>query len=329
MTRALITGGAGFVGCHLAKELVADGYHVDVLDDFSRGVVDSELAALESSPNVTVLNRNLLQAGAFEGLSDDYDYIYHLAAIIGVANVVAKPYAVVRDNVSMIVNTLAFAERQAQLARMVFASTSEVYAGTLQFFTLPVPTPESTPLTIGPLSNPRTSYMLSKLYGEALCQYSNIPWTVVRPHNFYGPRMGMAHVIPQLLERAHHAEDGSLDVYSVEHRRTFCYISDGVEMIRRAAESETCLGETLNIGNQVPEVSIGQLADTILAVVDKSLEVIPQPPTPGSPVRRCPDMTKTIALTGYTSRVPLETGIERTYEWYREHIFQGEEVSAE
>ncbi|MGH8532226.1 MAG: NAD-dependent epimerase/dehydratase family protein, partial [Gammaproteobacteria bacterium] len=155
-----------------------------------------------------------------------------------------------------------------------------------------------------------------------------VPFTIVRPHNLYGPRMGMAHVIPELLNRAYHADDGRLDVFSLEHSRTFCYITDGIEMIQRAAESHACTGETLNIGNQAPEIAIGQLADILLRVMSKELKVVPQPPTAGSPLRRCPDMAKTIKLTGYLPKIGLEEGIGLTYDWYKTHVFNNNGVTA-
>lgn len=328
MTRVLITGGAGFIGYHLARELVAEGYKVDLLDDLSRGVLDSEFINLTTDPKVTLLNRDLLHRNAFEGLEGDYHYIYHFAAIIGVENVLKDPYAVISENALMLINLFDFVRQQLELRRFVFTSTSEVYAGTLKFFDLPIPTPESVPLAITELSQPRTSYMLSKIFGEALCQYSDIAWTIIRPHNVYGPRMGLAHVIPQLLDKAHHAKNGCLEVFSVEHRRTFCYIADAVAMIKRAAESEVCVGETLNVGTQAPEITIGQLADIIINVVKKPLKIVPQPAISGSPIRRCPDMTKTIALTEYIPRVSLETDVGLTYDWYKAHIFEGEELSA-
>lgn len=328
MTKVLITGGAGFVGYHLAKQLLTDGCQIDLLDDLSRGVIDSDLTTLTTDSKVRLLNRDLLRSDFFDGLENDYDYIYHLAAIIGVANVLRNPYAVISDNVLMLTNILAFARQQARLKRFVFSSTSEVYAGTLQFFHLPIPTPESVPLTITELSQPRTSYMLSKICGESLCHHSDIPWTIIRPHNLYGPRMGKAHVIPQLLERAHDTDNGGINVFSVEHRRTFCYVSDGVTMIRRAAELDSCIKETLNIGNQRPEISIGKLTEMILKVMQKQLEIDPQPATSGSPVRRCPDMGKTLSLTGVKPKVDLEKGIRLTYEWYRASLFEGREVTA-
>lgn len=322
MSKALLTGGAGFIGAHLAQRLLANGHEVDLVDNFSRGANDETLAELQCADGVRFLELDLLLPGALEETADDYDYVVHLAAIVGVANVVGRPYDVLSDNVRMTEQALALAGRQKGLRRFLFASTSEVYAGTLEKFGLEVPTPEQTPLALPDLDRPRTTYMLSKLYGEALCQHAGVPFTIVRPHNVYGPRMGLAHVIPELLQRAHDATDGRLEVFSVEHRRTFCFVDDAVEMIARSLESPRCDGQTLNVGTESPEVTIGELAALIAGVVGKELEIVPKPATPGSPKRRCPDMSRTAELTGYSSRVSLEEGVRRTYDAYRARVFE-------
>jgi UDP-glucuronate decarboxylase len=322
MTKVLLTGGAGFIGSHLARQLVERGWKFDLVDDFSRGSDDDVIASLRRSGAVRLLERDLRQPGALDDCDDDYDYVVHLAAIVGVANVVGRPYDVLWANVAMTERTLALARRQRSLQRYLFASTSEVYSGTLEKFDLPVPTPERTPLALPDLDRPRTTYMLSKLYGEAMCQQAGVPFTIVRPHNVYGPRMGLAHVIPELLQRAHAARDGRLEVFSVEHSRTFCFVDDAVELVARALESDRCRGETLNVGTQAPEVTIGELAALIVDVVGRDLEIVPRPATPGSPVRRCPDMSRTRELTGYASRVGLQEGVRRTYEAYRTHVFE-------
>jgi UDP-glucose 4-epimerase len=322
MTKVLLTGGAGFIGSHLGRRLAESGYEIDLVDDFSRGSNDDVITLLQRSGSVRLLERDLRQPGALDDADDDYDYVVHLAAIVGVANVVGRPYDVLRDNVSMTGQALALGRRQRALQRFLFASTSEVYSGTLEKFGLAVPTPEQTPLALPDLDRPRTTYMLSKLYGEAMCHHIGLPFTIVRPHNVYGPRMGLAHVIPELLQRAHNATDGRLEVFSVEHRRTFCFVDDAVEMIVRSLESPRCEGQTLNVGTQAPEVAIGDLAALIVDVVGKKLEIVPQPPTPGSPERRCPDVSRTTELTGYTSRVGLEDGVRRTYEAYRARVFE-------
>jgi nucleoside-diphosphate-sugar epimerase len=136
-------------------------------------------------------------------------------------------------------------------------------------------------------------------------------------------------VIPQLLERVHRtAEGGVLEVFSVDHTRTFCFIDDAVEMIVRAAASPSCEGAVLNVGRESPEVRIGDLAQLILDVVGKKLTIVARPPTPGSPERRCPDVHLCTERTGYVAKVPLELGVHQTYRWYRDEVFSGKEEAA-
>ena len=321
MRKALLTGGAGFIGSHLARRLIDVGYDVDLVDNFSRGADDEAIAALRRSGRVRLLERDLRVRGALDDEGEDYDIVAHLAAIVGVANVLDRPYEVLTANVLMTEHAISFARRQRALDRFLFISTSEVYAGSLEHFELPIPTPESTPVALPSLDRPRTTYMLSKLYGEAMCLHSGLPYTIVRPHNVYGPRMGLAHVIPELLQRAHEATDGRLEVYSVEHRRTFCYIDDAVEIIVRALQAPGASGRTLNVGTQAPEIAIGTVAELIARVVGKDLQIVPLPATPGSPTRRSPDMSTTSEVTGYASQVDLEEGIRRTYDAYRDTVF--------
>lgn len=328
MTKTLITGGAGFIGSHLADHLLSKGHEIHIVDNLSRGVKDAQLLQLEKR-GAKFLNRNLLLPNTLEDLGTDYDTIYHLAAIVGVIHVLEKPYSVLQDNILIHLNLLNFAKKQSKLKRFVFASTSEVYAGTLQHFTLPLPTPESTPMALPDLNQPRTSYMLSKIYGEALCHHSEVPFTIIRPHNIYGPRMGLVHVIPELMKKIHNTAQGSqLEVFSVDHRRTFCFIEDAIELITRAAEIPSCNRQTFNIGNQEPEITIGELTSMIQQTVGKKLTLTPRPATLGSPARRCPDMNHVIALTGYKPKISLQVGIQRTYAWYKENIFSGQEISA-
>jgi len=326
--KVLITGGGGFLGAHLAKALIAKGCQIDLLDNFSRGVKDGFLEKLINQSGVRLLEAELLSPTGIDELGDDYHWIIHLAAIIGVRHVLERPYAVLTDNVLMTSNVLRLARRQKNLERFLFASTSEVTAGTLQYMDLTIPTPEDSLLVLTDLAHPRTSYMLSKIYGEAMCQQADVPVTIIRPHNLYGPRMGMAHVVPELLKQAGELPpEGTLKVASVDHRRAFCYVDDGVEMITRLLEQG--VDGTFNIGNQDAEVSIGDLAQIIINTVDRPLTITPLPPTPGSPVKRCPDMSKTIAAANYKPRVGLKEGVRLTYDWYQKTIFRGEEATAQ
>lgn len=322
MSKFLVTGGAGFLGERIASALLADGNEVHILDNFSRGQNDQALKTLAVTRGASILQEDLLAPDALSSLSSDYDFIVHLAAIVGVQNVLERPYDTLHNNVLMHQAALHFARRQKLLKRFVFASTSEVYAGSLRLGDLPVPTPENVTLTLTPLHEPRSSYMLSKIYGEAMLLHSGLPFTIVRPHNIYGPRMGMAHVVPQLLEKAHKARpDSFIEVFSVDHRRSFCFIDDAVEMMKRLLDAPAALNQVLNLGAESPEVTVRRVAEVVITAVGKPLAIRPMPSTPGSPVRRAPQMTRMTEATGYVPRIGLEEGVGRTYDWYRRHIF--------
>ena len=329
--KVMLTGGAGFIGLHLARALLEAGYDVDIVDNFYRGVRDRDLESLASHPKLRVIGADLLDPVDVGNLDRDYRVIVHLAAVLGVVKVMQEPYEVLVSNAQLLANMIACGREQANLERFVFASTSEIYAGTQRYFGLRVPTAEETPLAVSEPTHPRTPYMLSKIYGEVMCHHSRLPYTIVRPHNIYGPRMGMSHVIPELFRRAWRLPvGGRLRVYSVDHRRAFCYVDDAVRMLIRIVESPSCADQTLNLGRESPELSIGELAQCVREVMGRNdLEIEPQPETPGSPPRRAPDMGRAIRLTGCLPEVDIETGLGRTYQWYRREIFEGHGLGAD
>ena len=327
--KILITGGAGFIGGHLAKSLSSDGEEVHLLDNLKRGVRDKFIEDCIAGGSVSLVYGDLNDLDSMASLDTDYDVIYHLAAIIGVGHVLQRPYEVLTANVRMTENVISLAKRQKNLKRLLFSSTSEVYAGSLVYMDMPIPTPETMPIALTNLSEPRTSYMLSKLYGECMCNMSQLPVTNIRLHNVYGPRMGMSHVIPELLYKAWGLKDGaSLDVYSVDHMRTFCYVSDAVRMMRGLIDSPVAEGRTVNIGNQSPEITIGELAQVVVSTVGRNLELVPKPATPGSPSRRCPSTELLNELTGISGLVDLRSGVQQTYNWYLENVFVNDGVTA-
>ena len=327
--KILITGGVGFIGLHLAKRLLNDGHRVQLIDNMSRAVNDIEFKEILNNKNVSFHSLDLLSKNSINNIDRDFDFIFHLAAIIGVKHVLGRPYDVLYDNISMVGNIIDFASKQKNLSRLFFASTSEVYAGSLKYFDLPIPTPEETPLGITDLAHPRTSYMLSKIYGEALCHQSKLPFTIFRPHNVYGPRMGMSHVIPEQLYKSYLAKDGdSIEVFSPTHTRCFCYIDDAIEMLVKMMNKAECAGKTLNLGTQNPEVNMKDLAQICFQVTSKELFVDIKPPSSGSPERRSPDMSQTSKILGFKPQVSLSTGITLTYKWYKKNIFEGINITA-
>ena len=328
MKKVLVTGGAGFIGYHLANKLLKNDYQIDLLDNFSRGVNDKYLSDLEENKKINFINADLLSSLTIDQIDHDYSYIYHLAALIGVQHVIKSPYEVLTKNFILFQNTMKIAKQQKKLERFIFASTSEVYAGTLQHFGLDFPTPEKTPLTVSNLNESRTSYMLSKIYGEAMCLHSGVPVTIIRPHNFYGPRMGLSHVIPEIMKKVVDSENGLVDVFSVNHKRTFCHINDAVEMIQLLAESIQTIGKSYNIGNDDEEITIGDLAQKIINLIGKDVVINPLPTTQGSPERRCPNISKLKKATSYIKKNSLDKGLQNTFDWYNENVFSGQGISA-
>lgn len=319
MNRIIITGGAGFVGHALATVLAGrEGHELVLVDNLSRGRADAEFEELLQRPNVSFVNADLTNAEEVGKLPTDIDYVYHLAALIGVKHVMKHPDQVLKTNLMSVLMLFDHLKRCRQLKRVVFSSTSEVYAGTLKHYGMPVPTPESTPIALDGLANPRTSYALSKITGEAIVnQYAavhGIPVTNLRYHNVYGPRMGFAHVVPETMIKI--AQGGVIPVPSPTHTRAFCHISDAVGATIAAAESEETLNETVNVGNGGEEVTVRKLVETIADVMGASIEIEEKPDTPGSPARRCPDISKLTELTGFQPAVCLREGLEDAYKWY-------------
>jgi UDP-glucose 4-epimerase/UDP-glucuronate decarboxylase len=330
MTKVLILGGAGFIGLNCLKYLsVKKGYGIDVVDNLSRGKMDDELKNLLKSPLVRFIEGDLTEPRTFSYLSGDYDYIYHLVAVVGVKNVIDNPDKVLFVNTLSILNLLEWLKDKAKnLKRLLFASTSEVYAETLRKQDLLIPTPESVDLIINNEYPPRATYALSKIFGESACMtYAKkygFPVTIVRFHNVYGPRMGFSHVIPELLIKAS-SENGSLGVYSVDHSRAFCYIDDAVKAVVRLTENIKAENKIVHIGNSKEEVTIGQLAKHIVEIVNPSLTIKPLGEHEGSPLRRCPDTTELEGLIDFSPEISLQEGLEKTWAWYKNHIESTEE----
>jgi nucleoside-diphosphate-sugar epimerase len=312
--RVLVLGGAGFIGLHLARRLVAEGNQVTIVDDFSRGRDDPELTAL----GVPVLHADLTDPASFATIPRGWDHVYMLAAVVGVRNVEKDPARVIRVNTLALMNLLDWLDPDSKL---FFASTSEAYAGGVSAGLVPVPTPETVPLVIEDVGSPRFSYGISKLWGEAAVIHTarakGIRYVIGRFHNVYGPRMGADHVIPELLLRAMRRED-PFRVYGNDQSRAFCYVDDATDAMSRLMRSDAAEGQLVHIGNDREETVIGDLVKLVLGVVGFSpeLDVVPAPA--GSVARRCPDVTELRALTGFEPGVPLDEGVRLTHVWYRD-----------
>lgn len=315
--RALVLGGAGFIGLHLTERLLADGHRVTVVDDFSRGRDDHRVAELRDHPAVDIISADLTDDRAWAGLPRGYDQIYLLAAVVGVRNVEADPARVVRVNT---LTTMRLLDWVAPTDKVFFSSTSEVYAGAVDAGLASVPTGEDVPAMISDVASPRFAYATSKLLGEAAFLHAtragHCAAVVGRFHNVYGPRMGTDHVIPEMSLRALAGED-PFRVWGADQYRAFCHVDDAVRAMCRLMESPRAVGEIVHIGNDTEQTNIGDLAKIVLrlAGVAPTLSSLPAPA--GSVARRCPDLTKLRRLTGFEPTVPLEEGVRHTFDWYR------------
>ncbi len=317
--KVLLLGGAGFIGFGIASFLAQQrDCDLTIADQFSPGQKDSEFTELVARHNITLIEGDFTDPALFDYLESEYDYVYMLAAVVGVNRCLEHPEEVIRINTALTVNTLAWL-RRSRVRRVLFASSSECYAGTTTAFNYPVPTGEDVPLCVEDIRHPRYTYAVTKMLGESAFLNCAVPYgfeaTVVRYQNVFGPRMGFKHVIPHLVERFLSASENPFQIYGADQTRAFCYISDAVEGSVRAVESPRAAGKVYHIG-ATEEVSIETLVRAVGDIMGYRGGYARAPTYPGSVARRCPDISKARAELGYQPKVPWREGLERTVAWY-------------
>ncbi len=327
MKKVLITGGAGFIGHHLAKHLLQDpAVELVLADNLQRGVMDDDLSAVLKDPRVRFLNLDLTNPVSYKEFGGGYDHVYHLAAVNGTKFFYTMPHETLRINTLTLIYMLEWFRQESADGKFCFTSSSEVYAGALEAFgVLPIPTPEKVPLVIADPYNPRASYDASKLVGEPFVIHYAAQYkfraVIVRPHNFYGPRAGYEHVIPEFCLRAA-AKTDPFTIFGADDTRTFCYIDDVVramQVLMDSPKTDTLPVETVHIG-AFDEIKIRDLADRLFDIIGWRPEKIVIENSPeGSVKRRLADVSKLQSLVGWKPEVSLEEGLRRTYEWYLAH----------
>jgi nucleoside-diphosphate-sugar epimerase len=323
--KVLITGGAGFIGFHLAGHLLEQTEaRVVLADNLSRGRMDRDLTRLldQFPDRVQLHEADLTDRAAYDDLDQDFDQVFHLAAVNGTKWFYQMPQTVLRTNILSLFWVLDWLQSTDQKPTFCFTSSNEAYAGALEAFgALPLPTPETVPLVVSDPFNPRWSYAGSKLIGEQIvihtCDALDIPAVIVRPHNFYGPRAGFDHVIPELCQRVARREDPFV-LFGAEQTRTFCYIDDAVSAIASLV-NHTVPGtgaSVYNVGG-TEEVTMAELAEKVFRTAGWQPRSIEQRSAPtGSVSRRKPDITKIRNAIGWTPRVSLDEGLRSTFAWY-------------
>ncbi len=308
-TRALITGGAGFIGSHLAEALLNNGRHVTIIDDLSTGCFEN-ISHLAENPNFCFVIDTITNEAVLDRLASECDVIFHLAAAVGVRLIVERPVHTIETNIMGTEAVLRAAKRYR--AKTLIASTSEVYGKSNQ-----VPFTEEDDVVLGPTFRSRWSYAATKMVDEflglAYHQEHGLPVVFFRLFNTVGPRQigryGM--VIPRFVQQALSGEQ--VTVYSDGNMtRCFLHVHDAVRAIIALADTPDAVGNVINVG-ATSEISILDLARTVLAVVDGNdslpskddprLIFIPyeQAYTTGfeDMRRRVPDIRKIIQMTGW------------------------------
>ncbi|KPA12950.1 nucleoside-diphosphate-sugar epimerase [Candidatus Magnetomorum sp. HK-1] len=323
--RTIITGGCGFIGSALAQYIqkkMESSDELILIDSMKRHgkIIDSEIT---KDPRIKIECIDLTDKNSLNSLSFTVDRLYHLAAIVGVGIVEADPLKVLLHNTVSTINIFEWFcnHKKNENSRLLFSSSSETYSGAyIKGFDIKIPTPENVPLVISDINNPRFSYALSKIWGEAYSKYlskNNIFTTSVRYHNIYGPKMGYDHVIPQVILRIKSREK-PFKIIGADQTRSFCWIEDAVKATYMVMESDQLTpGSCLHIGNQQEEVSIGSLYDTLFKICKwQPEEIVNLDSTKGSVSRRCPDTDFLKKITGYTPSTPIAKGLEITTDWY-------------
>ena len=316
----LVTGGAGFIGSHLVDALVTSGARVRVLDNFTTG--REHHLAQHGPGQVEILRGDILDAALVERAVDGCSLVYHLAAAVGVRYIVNDPLTTILTNVRGTEHVLAAAHRQA--ARVVFASTSEVYGRSDQ-----IPFREDGDRVLGPTWIHRWSYSTAKALDEHLAfAYAGrgLRVSVVRYFNSYGPRIDESGYGTVIARFASQALAGSpLTVHGDgQQTRCFTFVADTVRGTLLAGERDEAVGSVFNIG-RAHEVSILELAERVRDGLGSSSEItyVPYEEYYGAGFqdtrRRVPDISRARDVLGFEAGVSLDEGLASTLPWCREN----------
>ncbi len=308
--RVLLTGGAGFIGSHVAERLASD-HELVLFDDFRRNSL-SQTEGLVDRDNVRVVRGDVLDPESLSEAMKGVDTVVHLAAIAGVSSYYTEPVRTLEVNLLGTVNVLKEAARQ-KVEKFVYFSTSEVFGSDAMFVD------ETVPCGIGPSSEPRWTYATSKLAGEQFtlrtAEQAGFRAVIVRPFNIYGPRQTGEGAISNFVSAALAKEPLVIHGDGTEVR-AWCYVDDLVDALATMLEIELERNESFNIGNPHEiETTLG-LARRVAAQIGEvpvKFEDVSR-----APVRaRVPDIRRAHRLLGFQPQVSLETGLSRTIDWYR------------
>lgn len=314
-----MTGGAGFIGSHLAEALLAEGYDVTVIDDLSTGRV-ANLASVADSPSLRTCWSSILEEERLQEYVDEADIVYHLAAAVGVRLILDRPVETIETNIVGTDRVLRCAVKGRKL--VVIASTSEVYGKNDA-----VPLKETDDGILGPTTKSRWSYACSKAIDEflglAYGRARGLPVVIVRYFNAIGPRQigryGM--VVPRFVQQA--LSGDPITVYGDgEQSRSFTDVADAVAATIAVSRHPRAIGEVFNVGTG-QEITINELARRIKDLTGSSSPIVHLPYEEAyeggfeEPRRRVPDVTKLRTVVGFDARCDVTASLEKVIAHFR------------
>ena len=317
--KALVTGGAGFIGSYLTEELIRRGHEVTVIDDLSTGRVEN-LAAVATSPKLRTHWASVLEDERLQEFVDESDVVFHLAAAVGVRLIIDRPVDTIETNVIGTDRVLRCAAKGQK--KVVIASTSEVYGKNDR-----VPLREDDDGILGPTTKSRWSYACSKAIDEflglAYWQSRGMPVVIVRFFNTIGPRQTGRHgmVVPRFVQQALTGQP--ITVYGDgEQTRSFTDVSDTVRATIELSMHAAAAGQVFNVCSG-HEITINALAEQVKKLAGSRSPIVHVPYENAyqqgfeEPYRRVPDISKLYAAIGFVPKVDLDSSLRRVIAHYQ------------
>lgn len=309
MKKALVTGADGFIGSHLAEMLVAEGYDVKALSQYNSFNNWGWLENVNCKGDIEVFTGDVRDPYYCKHITKGVDIVFHLAALIAIPYSYVAPDSYVGTNVNGTLN-ICQAARENNVDRVIHTSTSEVY-GTAQY----VPIDEKHPL------QPQSPYSATKIAADAMAMsfYNafDLPVTIARPFNTYGPRQSARAVIPTIITQIATGQK-EINLGDVTPTRDFNYVEDTCRGFIALANNDATIGETYNIGSNT-EISIGDTLNLIKELMSSDVSLITTEqrlrPEKSEVFRLWCDITKLEELTGFKSQVDLREGLKKTIDW--------------
>ena len=305
----LITGADGFIGSHLVEMLVAKGYQIRALAQYNSFNNWGWLEDVKCKDKIEVLTGDIRDSHYCKLITKDVDIIFHLAALIAIPYSYIAPDSYVDTNIKGTLNICQAAKENGNI-RVIHTSTSEVY-GTAQY----VPIDENHP------TQPQSPYSATKIAADAMAMsfYNafDLPVTIARPFNTYGPRQSARAVIPTIITQISNGIK-EIKLGDVTPTRDFNYVDDTCRGFIALAECDESIGETVNIGSNF-EISIGDTLNLVKELMNSDVEFVVDEnrirPSKSEVFRLWCDNSKIKELTGFKPQVNIKEGLQKTIDW--------------